>query len=884
MKKTISLLLLGLLCSIGTIRAGELTIVGTTFGDKTTTGQTVKIHTNTDSQNAVAKFESNIISGGAFAQYYKIETSGGFKSGDVVTFTHVFNNSDNSKVAKVGIFDPNSTTPLFVSEAAINGRTSAADPTPQEYTLTADYDYLYLGRFDANTTTFLLTITVTRTIAETATAKWDWQNDDLSAYDIDAIDGTKDITINGLTLHICAATPGIEVKLVDRGTDAQMTQNTEIQVPVQSTNDIVTVVSYPGYHYYTVAGTAATNDNTTYSPTMREVAQGYVSIVATNTAYLYNVEVKQFSKGNDPSLLSLTAGGETYYADELEWEESPAGTFSTTIFVASVPVAAPTAVAYNGNIGALTYSAGAATIPVTLNSATTTYVVTLATATVITVVAGEGGTVSPSGVKPVATGSNLVMTATPNTGYYFVNWTNSADQEVATTASWTAENITADETYTAHFASLYSVTYGKGSYEIGTQNKYLYTNVVAYADKDGKFTMPANYAIVYNAANASEYTLTAWTDGVNNYTPGVEYTLTGNLTLTPVFTANTEALLNSSNVNMITWAFNATPFVHVEGATGYYVQQAKVNGSVIDVPMFIQNTTDATGYTKSGKFVTSAGRVQARNTKLTIPAITGMKVIAHAQNGTPYKFRDFIKLGDNYPDGSTESDAATALAQYTYSGANGTVDICFYTANDIYLKSIVVIYPVTATGTTVTLGENGWSTYAGGKNYTVSGATVYKAAYNEVGNYVALTEVAANTVMPEGEGVILKGTEGETATITFTNSAAVDSDFDDNELIGVAMEDAIVSATGHYYVLSTFNGVTAFNPCGDITIPIGKALMQIIPATPAPDAIRIEFNENDATDIKSVEGSETAVKFIENGRILILKDGVVYDALGRMVR
>ena len=78
MKKTISLLLLGLLCSIGTIRAGELTIVGTAVGDKTTTGQTVKIHTNTDSQNAVAKFESNIINGGEFVHYYKIENSGGF--------------------------------------------------------------------------------------------------------------------------------------------------------------------------------------------------------------------------------------------------------------------------------------------------------------------------------------------------------------------------------------------------------------------------------------------------------------------------------------------------------------------------------------------------------------------------------------------------------------------------------------------------------------------------------------------------------------------------------------------------------------------------------------------------------------------------------------
>ena len=51
--------------------------------------------------------------------------------------------------------------------------------------------------------------------------------------------------------------------------------------------------------------------------------------------------------------------------------------------------------------------------------------------------------------------------------------------------------------------------------------------------------------------------------------------------------------------------------------------------------------------------------------------------------------------------------------------------------------------------------------------------------------------------------------------------------------------------------------------------------------TPAP---AILFNENNATDIKAIEGQEKAVKFIENGRILIMKDGVTYDAMGRIVR
>ena len=42
---------------------------------------------------------------------------------------------------------------------------------------------------------------------------------------------------------------------------------------------------------------------------------------------------------------------------------------------------------------------------------------------------------------------------------------------------------------------------------------------------------------------------------------------------------------------------------------------------------------------------------------------------------------------------------------------------------------------------------------------------VYKAAYNEQQNAVVLTEVE-DAVVPAGEGIILKGTEGASVTIT----------------------------------------------------------------------------------------------------------------------
>jgi len=44
------------------------------------------------------------------------------------------------------------------------------------------------------------------------------------------------------------------------------------------------------------------------------------------------------------------------------------------------------------------------------------------------------------------------------------------------------------------------------------------------------------------------------------------------------------------------------------------------------------------------------------------------------------------------------------------------------------------------------------------------------------------------------------------------------------------------------------------------------------------------FDDNGATDINAIEADEEGVKFIENGKFLIKKNGVLYNALGQVVR
>ena len=86
------------------------------------------------------------------------------------------------------------------------------------------------------------------------------------------------------------------------------------------------------------------------------------------------------------------------------------------------------------------------------------------------------------------------------------------------------------------------------------------------------------------------------------------------------------------------------------------------------------------------------------------------------------------------------------------------------------------------------------------------------------------------------------------------------------------------------YILHNNTVVKAGTGC---TIANGRAYIkmnEVDVKTSAPDAIRLELEEENATDIDAIEASEKAVKFIKNGQLFIQKDGVVYDATGRAVK
>ncbi len=125
--------------------------------------------------------------------------------------------------------------------------------------------------------------------AQAVTATWDFKSMAKDAVNIQGKVATLP-AVNGIELTVDATNNG---KLWSRGTDAQFTAGTIIQVPVKTTNDEVTIVSYPDYYHYTVGGTEAKENTTTVKAKSADVKQGYVAIVATAECYIYSVSVTQ---------------------------------------------------------------------------------------------------------------------------------------------------------------------------------------------------------------------------------------------------------------------------------------------------------------------------------------------------------------------------------------------------------------------------------------------------------------------------------------------------------------------------------------------------------------------------------------------------------------
>ena len=146
--------------------------------------------------------------------------------------------------------------------------------------------------------------------------------------------------------------------------------------------------------------------------------------------------------------------------------------------------------------------------------------------------------------------------------------------------------------------------------------------------------------------------------------------------------------------------------------------------------------------------------------------------------------------------------------------------------------------------------------------------------------WLTLSALSGNeTIIPAGEPVLLKASSSD--NIILIETAQTAGVAGENDLHGTS-EQIVTPANS--YVLGYQASTTAFYSFTGANIPANKAYLIISGGEALAAGVRIIEGENNATNIDAVEASKKAVKFIENGRVLILRDGITYDALGRVVR
>jgi hypothetical protein len=384
---------------------------------------------------------------------------------------------------------------------------------------------------------------------------------------------------------------------------------------------------------------------------------------------------------------------------------------------------------------------------------------------------------STSGGGTYADGQSATVTATPATGYSFVNWTEGGSQ-VATSASYTF-TVSGNRTLVANFAA--------NSYSISTSS-----SPSAGGSTSGGGTHNYGQSATVTATPATGYTFVNWTEGGSQVSTSANYTFTVSRNRTLV-----------ANFATVTYTINTSSNPPAGGSTSG-------SGTYTDGQSATVTATSATGYT----FVdwTEGGSPVSSSASYTF-AVTGNRTLVANFAAITYTISSSsdppaggsTSGSGTYADGQSATLTATPAAGYAF--ANWTEGGVSVSSSEIYTFTVsgnrtLVANFVLLTYTISTLSnpvEGGTTSGAGTHNeghsvtvtatpntgysfanWTENGTQVstsvsftFTAGANRtlVANFALITYTINTSSNPPAGGVAAGGgtySQGQTATVTAT--------------------------------------------------------------------------------------------------------------------
>lgn len=333
-------------------------------------------------------------------------------------------------------------------------------------------------------------------------------------------------------------------------------------------------------------------------------------------------------------------------------------------------------------------------------------------------------------------GEDVTVTATPNSGYRFVNWTE-GNVEVSTNASYTYTAYS-DRTLVANFEVVpsytYSVTDNLGN-TLASGSAYEGTDVIFYVP-------------YYAFADGRFYTTPSLSSGSLSYGKGTISSIAANTEITVTYTEET-----NTNVVFFSEAENLTSI-------------SEVNDGYTNVRM------------SNGK----AGYYAAQTAFVNLPAGT-YTLTAATRSGTTTFFKGTVGEGTELMNLSSSGSVVTTTSDAFTLTENTDIYTSVGSSSNYFDYVIIRKTGEYTIEKTSSANLQGFKTfYHADLNFEVdANTTIYKAS-SPSENVIRLTEVEG-TIIPAGKPVILKTTNSSTwaLTLTATTSDAT-GDFTENIL------------------------------------------------------------------------------------------------------
>ena len=362
----------------------------------------------------------------------------------------------------------------------------------------------------------------------------------------------------------------------------------------------------------------------------------------------------------------------------------------------------------------------------------------------ITATADNGGSIDPDGANVVMTGSTVVYTITPATGYDIADVTVD-NVSVGAVATYTFENVTADHTIAATFsAQQFTITATAGNngtitpsgvqtVAYGATPTFTVTADAGYeideVRVDGQVVTLTNGAYTFAAVAANHEIFAAFK--VKSYTITVTDPNNGTITPNGVITVN----------------HGATPTFTVTPATGYDVTAITVNGSNVIADA---QATVMGAYTYTFPAVTANRTLTATMTKkhFTITAtagangtINGPATVEYGDNAT---YTITPATGYEIANVTVDGMSVGAVATYTFHNvtANHTINATFRVEPCVVPSNLQTIN-IDSTSATLTWYHPGADSYD--IQYRAANANTWTVVSNVPGFSYSLTNLQTST-------------------------------------------------------------------------------------------------------------------------------------------